>query len=308
MEISFLYPKFLTLLLLVPFFVFIYFFSVIYNRKNAVVFSNFSAMERFYDLEFFSKNFMALYFNILILVVFIFALAGTAVSFNVDTSAFSYIIAIDTSGSMATTDVAPNRLEAAKETAKKFVDLLPVGVEVGVIGFSGDSVVFQPLDTSKLKAKFAIDEIDYGVIQGTNIYNALISANKLFEGRQIKSVILISDGQLNIGDAPQITRYVNRNNIIVNTIAVGTTEGGLTNSNTISKVDEDFLQALAFNSGGRFFRAENFDELSNSFDTLVSETNKEVTIDLTIYLLLTGIILFTLLWVLHNLRFKILPI
>ena len=308
MEISFLYPKFLTLLLLVPFFVFIYFFSVIYNRKNAVVFSNFSAMERFYDLEFFSKNFMALYFNILILVVFIFALAGTAVSFNVDTSAFSYIIAIDTSGSMATTDVAPNRLEAAKETAKKFVDLLPVGVEVGVIGFSGDSVVFQPLDTSKLKAKFAIDEIDYGVIQGTNIYNALISANKLFEGRQIKSVILISDGQLNIGDAPQITRYVNRNNIIVNTIAVGTTEGGLTNSNTISKVDEDFLQALAFNSGGRFFRAENFDELSNSFDTLVSETNKEVTIDLTIYLLLTGIVLFTLLWVLHNLRFKILPI
>jgi len=308
MEISFLYPKFLTLLLLVPFFVFIYFFSVIYNRKNAVVFSNFSAMERFYDLEFFSKNFMALYFNILILVVFIFALAGTAVSFNVDTSAFSYIIAIDTSGSMATTDVAPNRLEAAKETAKKFVDLLPVGVEVGVIGFSGDSVVFQPLDTSKLKAKFAIDEVDYGVIQGTNIYNALISANKLFEGRQIKSVILISDGQLNIGDAPQITRYVNRNNIIVNTIAVGTTEGGLTNSNTISKVDEDFLQALAFNSGGRFFRAENFDELSNSFDTLVSETNKEVTIDLTIYLLLTGIVLFTLLWVLHNLRFKILPI
>src|SRR3989344_2549867 len=126
MEISFLYPKFLTLLLLVPFFVFIYFFSVIYNRKNAVVFSNFSAMERFHDLEFFSKNFMALYFNILILVVFIFALAGTAVSFNVDTSAFSYIIAIDTSGSMATTDVAPNRLEAAEETAKKFVDLLPV--------------------------------------------------------------------------------------------------------------------------------------------------------------------------------------
>jgi len=231
-EFTFLYPKFLSLLLLVPFFVMIYFFGIAYNNKKAILFANFEAMERFYDMEFFSKNFFALYINILILIAFIFAISGTAVSFNVDTSAFSYVIAIDNSDSMAAVDVYPNRLEAAKIAAKDFVDLLPVGVEIGVIGFSGDSAVLQTMDSSKLKVKVAIDSISYGPVQGTNIYNALITSNKLFEGKQIKSIILISDGQLNVGDAPQINSYIERNNLIVNTIAVGTTEGGLTEFNT----------------------------------------------------------------------------
>ena len=165
----------------------------------------------------------------------------------------------------------------------------------------------QSLGTSKMKTKMAIDNIDFGVIQGTNIYNALISANKLFEGRQIKAVILISDGQLNVGDAPQITRYINRNNLVVHTIAIGTEEGGLTDYNTISKVDEDFLKALSFNSGGEFFRAMDIKDLGDSFSTLIRETNREVTIDLTFYLLIMVIFIFSVLWVLYNLRFKIVP-
>ena len=78
MEFLFLYPRFLLLLVLVPFFVFIYFFSLVYNKKKAVLFGNFAAMERFFDIEFFSKNFMALYFNVGVLILLILALAGTS--------------------------------------------------------------------------------------------------------------------------------------------------------------------------------------------------------------------------------------
>ncbi len=307
MEISFLYPKFLTLLLLVPFFVFVYFFSIIYNKKKALLFANFEAMERFHDIEFFSKNFLALYVNLIVLVLLVFALAGTAVAFNVDTSAFSYVIAIDTSSSMATADIGLNRLSAAVDEAKDFIDLLPIGVEVGIVSFSGDALVLQTLDTSKLKLKMALDSIDYGAIQGTNIYNALITSNKIFGLRQMKSVVLVSDGQLNVGDAPQIIRYVNRNNLIVNTVAVGTEEGGLTEFNTISKVDEDFLKSLAFNSGGKFFRAKDVGDLDETFNSLIRETNKEVVIELSFYLLLLAILVFAVLWVLYNLRFKVVP-
>ena len=303
-----MYPKFLLLLLLVPFFVVIYFFGIAYNKKKALLFANFEAMERFYNIEFFSKNFLALYINLVILIMFILAVSGTSVSFNVDTSAFSYVVAIDNSDSMATVDVLPNRLGAAKNAAKNFVELLPVGVEVGVIGFSGDSMVLQTMDSSKIKTKIAIDNLDYGPIQGTNIYNALITSNKLFEEKQIKAIILISDGQLNVGDAPQINNYIERNNLIVNTIAVGTPEGGLTEFNTISKTDEDFLKALAFNSGGQFFMAEDFEDIGDSFNTLILETNRDVTIDLSFYFLLIGLALFTILWILYNLRFKTLPI
>ena len=54
----FLYPKFLFLLLIVPLFVVIYFFGILYNKKRAIVFANFQAMERIYDIEIFSKNFL----------------------------------------------------------------------------------------------------------------------------------------------------------------------------------------------------------------------------------------------------------
>ncbi len=307
MGLLFLYPKFLLLLLLVPFFVFLYFFSLAYNKKKAIVFANFEAMERFYDLEFFSKNFLALYINLGVLILLILSLAGTSISFNADTSSFSYVIAVDVSGSMATTDVLPNRLDAAKVEAKNFVDLLPLGVEVGVVGFSGDSIVYQSLDTSKIKTKMAIDEIDFGKVQGTNIYNALIGANKLFDNKQLKSVVLISDGQLNVGDAPQIVGYINRNNLVVNTIAVGTEEGGVSEPNIISKVDEDFLRSLSFNSGGQFFRVKDIKEMGESFDALISETHKQVEIELTFYLLFAAVILFAILWVLYNLRFKVVP-
>lgn len=307
MEFVFLYPKFLLLLLLVPFFVFVYFFSLIYNKKKAILFANFEALERFYDVEFFSKNFSALYINLGILILLIFSLAGTSIMLDVDTSSFSYVIAVDTSGSMATTDVVPDRLIAAKEEAKNFVDLLPFGVEVGVVGFSGDAIVYQALDTSKIKTRMAIDELDFGTVQGTNIYNALISANKLFDSKQLKSVILISDGQLNVGDAPQIIKYINRNNLIVNTIAIGTEEGGTSGTDVISKVDEDFLKSLSFNSDGQFFRVKDVDEMSQSFSDLVDEIHKDVEIDLTFYLLLVAVVLFTILWILHNLRFKTVP-
>jgi len=152
-----------------------------------------------------------------------------------------------------------------------------------------------------------LDSVDYGAIQGTNIYNALLASNKLFGLKRMKSVILISDGQLNVADAPQIIRYVNRNNLIVNTIAVGTEEGGLTDFNTISKIDEDFLKSLSFNSGGQFFRVKDIGDLDESFNTLIGETHKQVTIDITFYLLLIAIGFFSILWVLYNLRFKIIP-
>jgi Ca-activated chloride channel homolog len=305
--VSFLYPKFLMLLLLIPLFIFIYFFSLIYNKKKAMLFANFEAMERFFGMEFFSKNFLALYANLAILILIILTIAGMAVSFDVDTSAFSYVVAIDSSGSMETADIFPSRLGAAKISAKGFVDSLPVGVEVGVIGFSGDAQVLQELDVSKVKSKMAIDNVERGSVSGTNIYNALIAANKLFEGRQMKSVVLISDGQLNVGDAPQITRYASRNNLIINTIAIGTVRGGITEYNTISKVDEDFLKALAFNSGGEFFRATDRDDLESSFSELIRETNKEVTIDVSLYLLIFSLILFTITWVLSSFRFKTIP-
>lgn len=306
-SVSFVYPGFLLLLLIVPLFIIIYFLSLAYTKKKAVIFSNFEAVERIFGIEMFSKNFLALYINIAILCLMIFSIAGTVVSFETKTSSFSYVIAIDNSGSMKTKDIYPTRLDSAVESAKRFVDLLPIGTEVGVIEFAGDAKVLKEIDTSKIKTNFAIDSIEFGEIQGTNIYNAVVVANKLFGTSTAKAIILISDGQLNVGDAPQVIRYATRNNIIINTLAVGTEEGGLTEFNTLSKLDEDTLKSLAFNTEGDFFKISEEEDFDSSFNSILSGTDKEVSIDISLYLIFAALFLFIAGWLLHNFRFRIVP-
>jgi Ca-activated chloride channel family protein len=306
-SISFLYPKLLLFLFLIPVFVLIYFLSSLFKRKKAITFPNFEAMERISGTELFSKNFISLYINVAIIFLFVLGLSGAILHTTAETSSFSYVIAIDNSGSMKTSDIPPDRLEAAKVAASNFVDMLPAGVEVGVIEFSGDAKILQNLDTSKMRAKMAIDSVDFGDIPGTSMHNAIVVANGVFEDRRMKAVILISDGQLNVGDTDQIIRYATRNNIVIHSILAGTKAGGVTELNTVSKADEDVMKALSFNTEGNFFRVEDEKGFVESFNTLLKKSDREISIDISFYLLVSALILFFINWVLFNFRFRTLP-
>ena len=54
------------------------------------------------------------------------------------------VLAIDVSRSMEATDVDPNRLDAAKEAASGFVDLLPRGFNTSLVAFAGSSSIITP--------------------------------------------------------------------------------------------------------------------------------------------------------------------
>lgn len=305
MQVSFLYPQFLLFLLLIPIFIMIYFLGGLYNKRKSLIFPNFEAMKRISGGEIFSRNFIFLYINLVIIGLLVLGLAGMTIVLETKSSSFSYVFAIDNSLSMATTDVLPNRLDAAKSFAGKFVDKLPL-VEIGVIEFSGDAVVMQELDASKLKAKMAIGNVNFGGVSGTNIYNALIGANEMFGTKRMKSLVLITDGQSNVESADKVISYANRRNIVINTIAVGTVEGGESSLGVISKLDEDFLKSLAFNTGGRFFSAQD----SEALDEIIFEFEKNITnvsLDISSYLLISGLILLLFNWVLYNFRFKTIP-
>ncbi|MBU3912488.1 MAG: VWA domain-containing protein [Nanoarchaeota archaeon] len=306
--IYFLYPRLLFLLFLAPFFIFVYLFSFFYNKKKAVIFPNFEIMEKISGMGVFSKNFAALYLNVIVLCLLIFSVAGMGVSYTARTSSQSYVIVLDSSSSMGATDFLPNRLETAKTAAKSFIDSLPVGTEVGIISFSGNANVVQEKENSKLKLKMALDGIDFGTsTEGTNVYGAIIAAQKVFAGVRNKAVILISDGQINVGSAEQIVNYANQNGIVIHTFAIGTSGGGITEFNTVSKVDEEFLQALSLNTGGLSFSVGNAIEFDKSFSKLLQPAERDVSIDISFYLILASIGLFSLNWVLYNFRFRIVP-
>ncbi len=303
-------PTFLWLLILAPVFIFVYIIALSSNKRKGMVFSNFKAIERFYGVQFFSKNFLYLYFNLFVLMVIVFGLAGLSVSFKTNTSPNSFVVAIDSSSSMFTTDINPNRFIAAKDAAKEFIHNLSIGTEVGIVGFSGVATVYKDSTNDKMLMEMGINNIVPGDVEGTNIYDALLATDRIFDfsgTTKKRTLILISDGQLNVGDAALIIDYAKRNDIVIYTIGVGTESGGESVFNMISKTDIDFLKSLSFNTGGRFFRVdagENFSDFLNEF----SGTGiYDITIDLSSYLIMFSILLFLINWILYNFRFKIFP-
>jgi Ca-activated chloride channel homolog len=142
------------------------------------------------------------------------------------------MLLLDISDSMMEKDLSPNRLEAAKELARKFIKGR-LQDRIGLIVFAGEAVSLCPLTTDYELLYGFLNEIqpDMIPIAGTAIGSALaVAVNRLRETKgDSKVAILISDGE-------KVT--------LADTLA---------SSNAL--VDESELQNIAGIGNGKFFRA-----------------------------------------------------
>jgi Ca-activated chloride channel family protein len=85
------------------------------------------------------------------------------------------VLAVDTSLSMAATDVAPSRLQAAKAAAKRFIRSQPRDVKLGVVAFAATAEIVQAPTSNRADVERAIDRlsIDYHTAIGSGIIAAL---------------------------------------------------------------------------------------------------------------------------------------
>ena len=125
MMIVFTRPQFLLLLLVIPLLVFFHIFSLKSIKKRAIKFANFEAITRIKGVEIFSKNLVMLYINIIIIFLIVFSISGVSIIRDVSVSQVSFVLAIDSSGSMVAEDIFPNRLEAAKKASADFLKMVP---------------------------------------------------------------------------------------------------------------------------------------------------------------------------------------
>jgi Ca-activated chloride channel family protein len=86
----------------------------------------------------------------------------------------SILLAIDVSGSMCTTDVAPNRLAVASDAARKFIRSQHDGTKIGIVAFSGIAGVLVPATTDKDRLLDAIDTLK--TARGTAIGQAILTS------------------------------------------------------------------------------------------------------------------------------------
>lgn len=306
MEFAFLYPQYLFLLFLIPLFFIIHFYSLNYRRKIALKFANFDAIAKIQGVDFFSKNVILLVLSCFIVFSLILAISGLTIHTIRESSSFSFVLAIDSSMSMSANDLVPDRITAAKETAKVFVDSSGVGTRIGIISFSGFSLIESDLIEDKGLLKTAIDRIETQNYGGTDLHEAIINAINLLDGEDSKAVVVLSDGQTNVGKIEDTIYYANKNNIMIHTIAMGTSKGGLAGG-ALTKLDEDTLKAISYNTGGIYFSAETNEDLSKAFSDILNLTEKKVAIKMFNYLILFAIGLFILVFFLSNTKYLNLP-
>jgi len=139
------------------------------------------------------------------------------------------LIAIDTSKSMLSTDVQPDRLSRAKFAAQDLIDSL-VGDRVGLVAFAGTAFVQAPLTIDYSAVEAALTDLDTSTIPrgGTNIASAIRQAADAFgKGESAsRALILFTDGEELEDDAVAAAKEVN-GKFRIFTVGMGTPEGSL---------------------------------------------------------------------------------
>ncbi len=189
------------------------------------------------------------------------------------------VLALDISGSMASKDFSPNRFEAAKEVAVKFVNQRS-NDNMGLVVFAGESLSLMPLTYDRSALINAIQNVEMGdLVDGTAIGDGLSSAiNRLVSGKaKSKSIILLTDGANNAGQVAPMTaaQIAKSKGIKVYTIGVGTDGNikitdpyGFSTTTLETKIDEPSLKQIASVTNGKFFRAKDEKMLRQVFDEI----------------------------------------
>lgn len=222
-----------------------------------------------------------------ILVVCILARPQSKHSWSdTDVEGIDIMLAVDVSTSMLAQDFKPNRVEALREIAQRFVEKR-VNDNIGLTFFAGEAYTQCPLTTdhaalmnlynsadTRMAANGTLDD---GTAIGDGIMNALL---RLRESKaKSKVVILLTDGVNNAGNISPVTaaEIAKKQKVRIYTIGIGTTGMApypLPTGGTISlpvEIDEPTMRKISLETGGQYFRAQRnaeLDAIYNDIDKL----------------------------------------
>ena len=288
-------PYYLLLILILPLLV-LWYFKRGQNQEATIRFSNLDLIPESVIRNGKMKNMFFIIGRLFIMLLIIFALARPRLSDTIresKTEIVDILLVIDQSSSMLAQDFKPNRLEAAKEVAKKFIKDRE-GDRLGLIVFAGEPYIQCPLTrdinvllefTDKIEI---IDREHDGTAIGMAIANSI---NRLRESdTKSKTIILLSDGSNNQGELDPITAagLAAKFDIKIYTVAAGT--HGLApypvtdawGRQVIQKVqvdvDEESLKEMAIITGGQFFRATDNKSLLKVYEDIDALERTEIEV------------------------------
>lgn len=311
---SFEWPLALLGLLIVPLLAAVYVWMQRRRRRYAVRYASLSLVRDAVGKGPGIKRHIPAAVYLLAVTAMIVALARPRATVSVPHQTGTVVLSIDVSGSMQATDVKPDRMEATKEAARRFVSQQPSGVKIAVVSFSDFGALIQPPTRDKDAVLKAISRLQPQ--RGTNIGGGLqVALDAIFEGSDTPlptvvpslggapgvsagraptpappaavdpskappaSVVLVSDGESNVGPPPlDVAKVAAKAGVKVYTVGIGTKEGSVLHiqgRNVFTRLDEETLKGIADQTGARYLSAQNEDELTKVYDDLARERQFE---------------------------------
>jgi Ca-activated chloride channel family protein len=284
--LTFAEPAVLPGLILVPLAALAYSAMQRRRRREAAAFANPALMPNVVTARPGWRRHLPAFLLLLALAALILAAARPQRSVAAPQRAATVMLVMDTSGSMRANDVDPDRLTAAKKSARSLVDKLPGPFRVGLVTFSDFAEQQAAPSTDHSPVKDALNRMvaDGGTAMGDAIERGLRAARVPVprpDGKGTRVLpavmVLLSDGANNAGalQPVDVAQEARKLRIPIFTIALGTEGGvivetnpfGFTRSRPVPP-DKATLREVARISGGRYFEAPSAKELQSIYSRL----------------------------------------
>ncbi len=201
------------------------------------------------------------------------------------------IIALDVSNSMMAEDVAPSRLDRAKQMLSKMIDQM-VNDKVGLVVFAGDSYIQLPITCDYVSAKTFLNSITPDLIQtqGTAIGKAIQTSIMAFgspESDAGRAIVIITDGENHEDEADKMAAKAHEQGIQVNVIGIGKPDGSpipmpgtgnyfkdRSGQTVVSCLNEDMCRSIAKAGHGMYVRCDNTNTAMHALEKQLDQLGK----------------------------------
>jgi Ca-activated chloride channel homolog len=284
--LAFMDPGRLLLLISIPLLVAAYIFASRRKNRRGMRFTNTSMLDVVVPKQSQWRRHVAVALSLLSLITLTAAFARPKTTVEVPRERATVVLVIDASQSMAATDVAPTRLDAAKQAAIQFVDDLPEKYNVSVVSMAGNVSILVPPTQQHSTVETAINSIK--LQDSTAIGEGIATAMRALQQAPKDpahpndpapgAIVLLSDGTNTSGRSPQQeAAAAGKAKVPIYTIAYGTENGyvDFEGKRQPVPVDHDLMTEIAKLSGGQTFEATSLSELSKVYKNIGSAVGYE---------------------------------
>ena len=203
------------------------------------------------------------------------------------------VFALDVSKSMLAEDIAPSRLDKAKQIITKVIDNLGSD-RIGIIIYAGNSYPLLPITTDHAAAKMFLQNANPDMVssQGTAINEAIEKAITYYDNEEQTNrfLFIVSDGEDHEENTITLAQEAKKEGIKIYTVGVGTSEGGPIPMTTpggaisykkdskgevvITKMKQDVLQEIAYEGKGKYINGNKTQETIDTIEDLLVKAEK----------------------------------